>query len=209
MSGPGSELWLASSNEKKRAELERLLAGRRWVLRLQSEAPRAVAVDEDQPDFAGNAAKKAVALATAVSAPAVGDDSGLCVDALGGRPGVHSARYGGPGASDADRIARLLDELRAVPAAQRGARFVCHLCLAAADGEVLARFEETCAGSIAMAPRGSAGFGYDPIFVPAPHGPLDTARTFAELSPAEKDAVSHRGKALRRLVAFLERHPLR
>src|SRR5262245_39994312 len=117
MSGPGSDLWLASSNEKKRAELQRLLAGRGYTLRLQSEAPHAVAVDEDRPDFAGNAEKKAVALATTVGAPAVADDSGLCVDALGGRPGVHSARYGGPGATDTGRVARLLEELRGVPAA--------------------------------------------------------------------------------------------
>lgn len=202
-------LWIASNNEKKRVELARCLGGRGYDLRLQSEAPVKLDVVEDRPDFAGNAELKARALAGVVADYAVADDSGLCVDALDGRPGVHSARYGGDRCnSDAERAALLLHELDSVPTAQRAARFVCHICLVDPDGEVLARIEESCPGTIITAPRGEGGFGYDPVFVAAAHAHLDPAPTFAQLSPEEKDEVSHRGAALRRLVEFLENHPL-
>jgi len=197
-------LWIASNNDKKRVELERLLSGLGYDLRLQREAPDAPEVEEDQPDFAGNAKLKAASLARTVGALALGDDSGLCVDALDGRPGVRSARYA-PG-SDADRTAKLLEELSDVPRQRRGARFVCHVCLADPDGEVVARFEGTCDGVILEAPRGDKGFGYDPVFVATAHGDIDQAPTFAELSAAQKDAVSHRGAALRQLADFLRQH---
>lgn len=208
----GRELWLASGNRKKLVELQRLLAPAGYRLRLQDEAPVAVTVEEDCPDFAGNAAKKARALALAVGAPSVADDSGLCVDALAGRPGVHSARFGGPGLDDHDRVELLLASLRDVPPAQRGARFVCHLCLVDRTGAVLATFEEECAGHITNTARGEQGFGYDPVFVPRDR-PGDAADdpeppTFAMLSAERKDAISHRGKALRRLARYLIDHPL-
>ena len=210
MSGP--ELWIASNNRRKLVELQRLLPGG-CRLRLQSEAPVAVTVEEDCPDFAGNAAKKAKALALAVRAPAIADDSGLCVDALDGRPGVHSARYGGPGLDDRGRVELLLAELREVPPARRGARFVCHVCLVDHRGEVLATFEDDCSGLIANAARGERGFGYDPVFVPRDYRRGDAGHdleppTFAMLSADRKDAISHRGKALRRLARYLIDHPL-
>jgi XTP/dITP diphosphohydrolase len=196
-------LWLASGNKKKRAELERLLAPLGFALRTLDDAAAPVSIVEDAPDFAGNARIKAVSLARAVRAPALGDDSGLCVDALGGRPGVLSARYGGPGASDADKIAKLLAELRDVPLARRSARFVCSLCVADARGGVVAALEDTCEGHIALAASGGGGFGYDPVFVPAATRTSARAPTMAELDPAAKDAISHRGRALARLREFL------
>ena len=202
-------LWIASNNDKKRAELARLLGDRGYRIRLQSEAPVALDVVEDRPDFAGNAELKATALARVVGDFALADDSGLCVDALGGAPGVHSARYGGAAAtSDAERSALLLRELAEVPDGERTARFACHLCLVDPHGEVVATFEGECPGAITREPRGDGGFGYDPVFVAAAHAAGSPAPTFAQLSPAEKDAVSHRGAALRRLVEYLETHPL-
>lgn len=196
-----TDLWIATGNSKKHAELSRMLQPLGYNLRMQSEAPSEIHVVEDQPDFAGNAAKKAIALASVVSAPTVADDSGLSVDALDGRPGVHSARYAGEGANDFDRIAKLLDELADIPAAQRTARFTCSLCLADAAGQVIARFEESCEGIIRNTPKGEQGFGYDPIFVALEF--LDKDTTFAELSPEQKDTISHRGKALRALEIWL------
>jgi len=196
-------LWLATGNAKKRAELERLLAPLGFALKTLVDLPAPIELVEDAPDFAGNAARKAIAVARAARAPALGDDSGLCVDTLGGRPGVLSARYGGLGASDADRIALLLTELRGVPPERRTARFVCSLCLATEDGRIAATIEDTCEGRIASAPAGAGGFGYDPIFVPDATAVSAEGPTMAELSAAQKDAISHRGRALRRLVEVL------
>ncbi len=201
-----TDLWVATQNPNKRVELERLLAPLGYRVRSLDEAPDAVDWLEDRPDFAGNAEVKASAAARSVHGYAVGDDSGLCVDALGGAPGVHSARWAGEDATDGDRIARLLAELGA--ATDRRAAFVCHLCLCAPDGEVLARFEERAEGIILAAARGTGGFGYDPVFVPDACKDRSPAPTFAELTPAEKDAISHRGRALRKLAAFLAEHPL-
>ncbi len=200
------DLWIATGNPKKRFELDRLLQPLGYRLRLQSEAPTKVEVDEDQPDFAGNSAKKARTLAVLVAAPTLADDSGLCVDALDGRPGVHSARYAGANADDSDRINKLLDELRGCEPAQRRARFSCNICLVDATGAVLAQFEESCEGMIRNAPKGEHGFGYDPVFVALEYAATDT--TFAELTPEQKDAISHRGKALRALKSWLQENPI-
>ncbi|MBL8731127.1 MAG: non-canonical purine NTP pyrophosphatase [Planctomycetes bacterium] len=195
-------LWVGSNNQKKLAELTRILAPLGLTLRTPRDLGCAYAPVEDQPDFAGNARQKAVLLAQLAGAPALADDSGLCVDALGGRPGVLSARYGGEGLDDRGRLRRLLDELRGVPADRRTAHFTCSLCVAAADGRVLAAIEAICEGSLLDAPAGSGGFGYDPIFVPREFaGAAD--KTFAELDAATKDRLSHRGKALRQLAAEL------
>ncbi|MEM7203465.1 MAG: non-canonical purine NTP pyrophosphatase [Planctomycetota bacterium] len=202
-----TDLWIASNNEKKRTELLRLLGPLGYELRPLRDAPGPVEMIEDAPDFAGNAAIKAVALARVVRGFAIGDDSGLCVDALGGEPGVRSARWAGEAADDGDRIAKLLGALEAIPEADRAAHFVCHVCVADPQGRVVVRVEETCAGSITREIRGEGGFGYDPVFVAAAHRGPD-ARTFAQLTAADKDAVSHRGKALRRLVEHLRDHPL-
>ena len=195
---PMRELWIASNNQKKRLELERLLGPLGITLRLPHELGAPFAPIEDQPDFAGNAHQKAALLAHLARGIALADDSGLCVDALGGRPGVHSARYGGEGLSDRQRLERLLAELAGVPPPRRTAHFTCSLCVCGPDGAVLAALEERCAGTLLATPTGDGGFGYDPIFVPAEFAG-DPACSFARLDAATKDRLSHRGKALRRL----------
>ena len=164
-------------------------------------APRPPAlgeVAEDADDLEGNARLKAAAVCAFAGAPAVADDTGLEVDALGGAPGVRTARYAGPGASYADNVERLLAEMRDVAPAQRTARFRTVALVVWPDG-----FELTAAGAveglIAVEPRGLSGFGYDPVFVPAEGGGL----TFAEMSDAAKHAISHRGRAFRALAEAL------
>ncbi|MDO8349402.1 MAG: non-canonical purine NTP pyrophosphatase [Planctomycetota bacterium] len=192
------ELWLASNNGKKRIELQRLLDPLGIGLRLPVELGKPFEPIEDQPDFAGNARKKAELLARLARGTALADDSGLCVDALDGRPGVHSARYGGAGLTDRQRLDLLLAELAILPAASRTAHFTCSLCVCGPDGAVLAAIEATCDGTLLTAPTGDGGFGYDPIFVPLEFAG-DPARTFAHLDAPTKDRLSHRGKALRQL----------
>jgi XTP/dITP diphosphohydrolase len=202
------ELWIATGNKKKLAELHRMLAPLGIALRTPSELQAPWDPVEDQPDFAGNARKKAQSLAIAARGVALADDSGLCVDALDGRPGVLSARYGGEGLDDRGRLLRLLDEIRDVADARRTARFVCSLCVCGPDGSVRATAEGTCEGVLLRAPRGEGGFGYDPAFVPiallAASGP-ESSPTFAELDSAQKDALSHRGHALRTLAQTIAR----
>ena len=153
--------------------------------------------EETGSTFAENAALKARSLAKQTGEWSLADDSGLCVEALGGAPGVRSARYAGEGAGDAANNAALLDALKDVPDAGRGARFVCALALSSPRGEV-EFFEGTCEGTILRAPRGGGGFGYDPLFF----DPV-LQRTFAEASPARKLSRSHRGKALEALRGAL------
>jgi XTP/dITP diphosphohydrolase len=193
------ELWIGTNNAKKLAELTRLLEPIGGTLRTPKDLDVPFEPVEDQPDFAGNARKKASLLAELSGGIALADDSGLCVDALDGRPGVHSARYGGPGLDDRGRLLRLLDELRDVPHERRTARFVCSLCVAAPDGRVLAGIESACEGILRTEPSGEGGFGYDPIFVPVEHRD-DMSRSFAVLGADVKDRLSHRGKALQQLV---------
>jgi XTP/dITP diphosphohydrolase len=195
-------LWLASNNPKKLAEMQRLLAPLDCEIRTPAQLKAPFDPVEDQPTFAGNARKKAMLLATTARGLALADDSGLCVDVLGGRPGVLSARYGGPELDDRGRMLRLLESLRAVPPGQRQAHFTCHLCLCGADGKVLTTVEERCEGTLLEEPSGEGGFGYDPIFVPREYG-TDPTRSFANLDATNKDRVSHRGKALRSLLLKL------
>jgi XTP/dITP diphosphohydrolase len=191
---PPRTLVFGSTNAGKVGELRALL-GQRWVVKTAADFPHLPDVEEDRDTFEGNAAKKAHAFASALGLWALADDSGLCVDALQGRPGVHSARYGPDAAA---RNARLLGELQGVPEALRTARFECALCLAGPGGEEqLTR--GTCEGRIGWSPLGSNGFGYDPIFVFA------DGRTLAELSGEEKSQVSHRGAAFRAMLPHLER----
>jgi XTP/dITP diphosphohydrolase len=154
--------------------------------------PDGVALPEEGDDYEANAVAKAVAAARATGCIALGDDSGLEVDALGGAPGVRSARWGGAGLDDAGRNARLLAALADVAEGARGARFVCVAALATPGGRV-ATARGTCEGRILRAARGASGFGYDPLFAVG-------ERSMAELAPAEKDALSHRGRAFRRLA---------
>jgi len=160
------------------------------------------AFDESAPTFAENAAGKALHYSRYTEEAVLADDSGLVVDALGGAPGVHSARYGGPAASDAERVTKLLAELRASGATGRRARFVCILALAR-RGHVLGVFSDAVEGEIADSPRGAGGFGYDPVFfIPA------LKKTFAEIPGESKNLYSHRGKAFRKLLAFLASSPI-
>lgn len=159
--------------------------------------------EEDGATFEENARIKAVAYARALGETVLADDSGLEVDALGGAPGVHSARYAGIGATREERDrannAKLLAALESVPDALRTARFVCVLSIARADGTIVAESRGTFEGVIGRAPRGTNGFGYDPLLI------LEDGRTSAELSSVEKNARSHRGNALRLLVPKLAR----
>jgi XTP/dITP diphosphohydrolase len=154
-------------------------------------------VEEDGATFEENAYKKASFTARVLGVPALSDDSGLCVPALDGAPGVHSARYGGPGLSDADRCRRLIDAMRGRD--DRRAAFECVLSLAVPSGPALT-YEGRCEGVLAEAPSGANGFGYDPVFFYPPLG-----RTFAELARDEKGRVSHRGRALAELRAEFDK----
>jgi len=195
------ELVVATRNANKLRELTALLAGLPVRLRSLAEFPGAAEVEETGATFAENAALKALAAAKYTGLWALADDSGLEVDALGGRPGVWSKRFAGPGATDADNNAKLLQLLADVPDERRTARFRCAIAIAAPDGRVYVD-EGTCEGVIAREPRGHNGFGYDPLFVVPELG-----KTFAELPPGEKDRISHRGRALqaarRRLLQLL------
>lgn len=187
---------VASANPKKAAELAELLSG--LPVQVVPRPPEVPEVVEDGDTFLDNARLKAVALAAATGDAALADDSGLEVDALGGAPGVFSARFAGESASDADNVALALAELERVGATQPGARtarFRCVLVLRTPDGTELVA-EGSVEGHLIQAPRGDGGFGYDPIFVPAD----GDGRTFAEMTGAEKQAISHRGRALRALI---------
>jgi XTP/dITP diphosphohydrolase len=188
-------LIFATRNEGKVREMEALLAGSDWRLeRLPEELGEP---PETGATFADNAREKALFAAAHVSQPVLADDSGLQIDALGGEPGVRSARYIDPALDPAERNRLVLDKLREVPDPQRTARFVCHLVLAH-DGAVVHEVTGTCEGTIARQPHGDGGFGYDPIFIVP-----DLGRTFAEISREEKSARSHRGAAARAMAAFL------
>ena len=192
------KLVLASGNAGKLAELGELLGGPGFDLHAQSEFGVAD-VEETGLTFVENALLKARNAARATGLPALGDDSGLCVDALGGAPGLYSARYGGGHGDAARNIARLLHELDGVPDARRGARFHCVLVLLrSADDPQPLIAEGSWAGRILQAPRGSGGFGYDPVFLDPLHG-----ASAAELDPALKNRISHRGRALAELHARL------
>ncbi|MDH2909810.1 MAG: non-canonical purine NTP pyrophosphatase [Candidatus Eremiobacteraeota bacterium] len=194
-------LFLASTNEGKRAEFAALLAERGLEIGPSLAFPE---VDEDAPDYLGNAALKAEALRDELvrlgsEATVFADDSGLEVDALDGAPGVRSARYGGLTLTWPQRRARLLAAIAAVPTPQRSARFHCALLAIDAEGRRYVGFGET-RGSIALAERGDTGFGYDPLFLPE-----GEARTFAEMSAVEKARTSHRARALHALLAAMGR----
>ncbi|MEN8184841.1 MAG: RdgB/HAM1 family non-canonical purine NTP pyrophosphatase [Myxococcota bacterium] len=193
-----SELVIATANPGKLREIRSLLErpGRR--LRSLSEFP-SVELPEEGDDYSANALAKARAAAGATGRPAVADDSGLEVAALGGAPGPRSARYGGPGLDDAGRVARLLEALEDVLPERRQARFVCVAAwVDPAGGTLILRGE--CAGRILESPRGAGGFGYDPVFAPE-----DETVSMAELPPARKNELSHRARAFRALAEKLPR----
>ncbi len=194
------ELLIATTNRGKFAEVQAYLSDFPLVLRsLESMNDRPTVV-EDGATFEENALKKARTLAKYSGCLTLADDSGLEVDALGGAPGIYSARYCGEEGNDDKNNAKLLQELRSVPEPLRTARFVCALALCAPDScdgkEWLVR--ESCEGRITFAPQGEQGFGYDPVFFFPPYG-----KTFGEIDRGTKAAVSHRGKALRKLTEIL------
>lgn len=188
---------LATANPAKARELRELLEGLDYEVVDLGAWPALQLPPEDQTSYEANARRKAEAVAAATGLVALADDSGIEVDALGGRPGPASARYGGPDLTDAQRVVRLLGEVGEAPV--RTARFRCVLALAAPWGET-AVVEGVVEGELARVPRGTGGFGYDPVFVPC-----GSARTFAELAPADKHAVSHRGRAVARARPILAR----
>jgi XTP/dITP diphosphohydrolase len=190
---------LATTNRGKLAEVTAVLGAHGIEVMGVAEVIPDWTIEETGATFEENARAKARDVAARTGMPALADDSGLEVEALGGAPGVRSARYAGEDASDTDNVARLLTALRAVPENARRAAFRCALALAWPDGSVV-EAEGRCDGVIAVAPRGGAGFGYDPVFIDT-----GTGRTFAELDAAEKNARSHRGRALAALVARLQR----
>jgi XTP/dITP diphosphohydrolase len=189
-------LILASRNEHKLRELAEILPG----VELRPLPPGVEMPPEDGDSFAANALIKARAAHAATGEAAIADDSGIVAVALGGRPGIHSARYAGEGASDEENLAKLLREVAAA-GGERRAAYVCAIALVA-EGDEEFTFEGRCEGRLVTEPRGEGGFGYDPAFVPDDTGPGDE-RTMAELSPAEKHAISHRGRAARLLAEHL------
>ncbi|MDQ1491889.1 MAG: XTP/dITP diphosphohydrolase [Actinomycetota bacterium] len=192
------KLVLASANPDKAAEIRSILAGAMGDLDLSPRPDTIADVDETGVTLLENARLKAAAIAAATGEAAVADDTGLLVDALDGAPGVRSARFAGEAATYADNVAKLLGELSGVAAARRTARFETVALVRWPDGREVAA-TGAVEGVIAAQPRGDGGFGYDPVFVPAE----GDGRTFAELTPEEKHALSHRGRAFRALAAEL------
>ena len=192
-----TELLVASGNKGKIREIAALLDGVCGRLLSLDDVSGLPDVDEDGADFAANALKKAASAARVAGIPVIADDSGLVVDALGGRPGVYSARFAGPGSSDADNNAKLLRELAGVPSERRCAAFHCVVALCWPDG-TCRTFDGELKGLVLDAPRGSGGFGYDPLFLVPEYD-----MTLAELPLEVKNNISHRGKALAKMKDYL------
>jgi XTP/dITP diphosphohydrolase len=192
-----AELLLASSNEGKLAEFRALAAGTSPRIEALPGFERLPSYEEIAPTFAENAAGKALYYSRFSGGLVFADDSGLEAETLRGAPGVQSARYAGAGATNEERITKLLRELAGRPAAERRARFVCVIALAR-QGHALAVVSDAVEGTLLEAPRGAGGFGYDPLFFYEPLG-----KTFAELAREEKNRVSHRGRAFRKLLTCI------
>ena len=199
---------LATRNPEKGKELQRLLNGLGIRVVTLDRFPGIPPVREDQPTLKENAVKKAMETYLHADLPVLADDSGLEVEGLGGLPGVRSARFAGPAlrrgsgqARDRANVAKLLRLLRGVPPSRRKARFVCVLAFAR-GGHIVRTFQGTCEGSIALAPAGRSGFGYDPVFIPA-----GKKRTLAEMGPKMKDSLSHRTLAVQAFARWLRKSP--
>ena len=196
-----TQLLVATNNKGKVGELSQLLSDFPLRLRLLGEFPDIVEAEETGETFAENAALKALHYSAHARLLTLSDDSGLAVDALGGAPGVYSARYAGREATYAERMSKLLGELDATGDAQRRARFVCVIAVADPSAGTLHTFEGECGGRIARAPRGTGGFGYDPLFIPD-----DYDKTFGELPSEVKHTLSHRARALQLAARHLRQH---
>lgn len=200
MNGTDPVYVLATRNEDKAREIRKILSARGIGLKSLSDFPGAPDVAEDGRTFLENAMKKARSCFHATGLPSLADDSGLEVDSLGGAPGVYSARYAGEGGDYRENNRKLLEEMQAVPRDKRTARFRCVVALVGEDQE--AWVEGSVEGIILDECRGESGFGYDPVFyVP------ETKKTFAEMTPEEKNAISHRGIAFRKAAEMLKRGP--
>lgn len=195
-----TELLIATHNQGKVNELRAFLDDAPFDLICLTDFPDIAEVDEIGLTFAENARLKATEYAVKTGRLALADDSGLEVESLGGRPGVLSARYGGDGTGFAEKMALLLAEIDAAGNATRRARFVCSIAVASPGGEILSIAEGICPGMIAPAPRGSGGFGYDPLFIPDGFD-----QTFGELPEAVKQKISHRFRAFEQIIPFLRR----
>lgn len=191
-------LVLGTHNQKKGVELRQLLEPFGYELKTLADYSNAIEVVEDGDSFEANARLKATQQAVNLGEWVLGEDSGLCVNALDGRPGIYSARFSGPDANDAKNNAHLLEQLSGVPIEKRTAYYVCHMSLSDPAGNVKIDCEETCGGRILEAPRGTGGFGYDPLFeIPEYHA------TFGEMGPSVKAMISHRSRAMRKFVPAL------
>ncbi len=197
-------LVLGTKNVKKGRELQELLAPFQIGLQTLADYPDAIDVVEDGDSFAANAALKATQQARHLARWVIGEDSGICVDALDGAPGIYSARYSGPQATDEKNNQHLLTQLQNVPRKQRTAYYVCHITLSDPQGSIHVDCEACCRGRIRFQPAGSAGFGYDPLFEI-----VEYHRTFGELGGAVKSVLSHRARAMRlflpQVVELVER----
>jgi XTP/dITP diphosphohydrolase len=183
-------LFLASKNKGKIEEYKKLLAGVNCKLLLQ---PESLEVEEDGLTFRDNAIKKASEVSRKTNNFSIADDSGICIEVLGGKPGIYSSRYA---ENDQKRIERVLKELDGVQ--NRSAFFIANICVCSPNGEVIIESEAKCHGNIILNPRGKGGFGYDPIFEES-----STRLTFAEMTNDIKDSCSHRGKALKKIIPHL------
>ena len=196
-----TELLVATSNAGKVRELSLLLSDAPLRLRLLSEFADINEAEETGETFADNATIKALEYSSQTGLLTLSDDSGLAVDALGGAPGVYSARYAGPDATYAERMSKLLGEIAATGDEARSARFVCVIALTDPLTGALETFEGRCEGRIARAPRGTLGFGYDPVFIPE-----GFEQTFGELPDGVKQTISHRARALVKAVKYLRKY---
>ncbi len=189
------KLILATKNRHKVEEFQRILSPLGWQLLPQDAVCPELEIEETGATFAENARLKALGIYRATGLPAIADDSGLCVDALGGAPGVYSARYAGEQHDSAANNAKLLQAMQNIPQEQRTARFVCSICVVFSPQDIVT-CEGCCEGTISYRLHGENGFGYDPLFMVG-------EKSFAELSGSQKDAISHRGRALQALYALL------
>lgn len=190
------KLVLASHNKHKAEEIKSIL-GDGFEVITQSEAGFSGEVTEDGETFEENAAKKAETVMKVLNVPVIADDSGLCVEALGGAPGVHTARYAGEGATDEENIKKLLEAMKDVPDGKRDAEFKCTIALSV-PGEETKLFSGSCRGSILREKSGCDGFGYDPVFFTPVF-----KKSLASVSQSEKNSISHRGGALRKFKAYM------
>ncbi len=191
-------LVLGTHNAKKRIELQQLVAPLGIEIRTLADFPNALTVVEDGDSFLANAEKKGVQQAVHLNAWVLGEDSGLAVDALDGAPGIYSARYSGPDATDDENNLRLVEALSGIPLERRTAHYVCQVVIANPRGEVVTEVSGKCHGRILLEPHGTAGFGYDPLFEV-----VEYHCTFGELGLAVKACLSHRARALRKLLPRL------